>query len=110
MPRTLEERFTEAMFGIYYKAKDEAGYVATKFLGMVYENQGLSTAKTLINMSRPSDGYTALWERNRLDLTVEALVVDNEGWWPLFEESEIKRARDRLAKYGYAPRTKLGPG
>jgi hypothetical protein len=36
-----------------------------------------------------SEGYTALWERGRLDLTVEALIHDNPQWHPLFTPEEL---------------------
>jgi hypothetical protein len=49
----------------------------------------------------PSSGYTALWERNRLDLTVEALVTENPEWWELFTPAELERARKRLGEYRY---------
>jgi hypothetical protein len=41
------------------------------------------TAKYLINSINPSDGYTQLYERDRRDLTVEAIVVENTKWHPL---------------------------
>ena len=47
-----------------------------------------------------SEGYVALWERKRLDLTVEALILADE-WLPLFGEPEREIARTRLAQYGY---------
>lgn len=59
------------------------------------------TAKYLINAERPSDGFTHLYERGRLDLTVEAMVVENPQWHPLFTEAELERARRRLRAYGY---------
>lgn len=96
----LEAQFAQAMFGVYRLAKDEANYNATIFLQMLTDNGGLRTAKTLINASKPSDGYTALWERERLDLTVEAVVVENPIWHALFTPEEISRARRRLGKYG----------
>lgn len=99
----LEVKFTEAMFGIYRRAKTEANYPANIFLQMVTDNGGRRTAKTLINASRPSDGYTALYERSRLDLTVEALVVENPRWHSLFEPEELARARQRLKAYRYIP-------
>lgn len=70
----LETQFDHEMFEVYRRAKDEAGYNATIFLQMLTDNKGLRTAKTLINSSKPSDGYTALYMRGRLDLTVEALM------------------------------------
>ncbi|WP_319775171.1 hypothetical protein [Breoghania sp.] len=93
----LEEKFQGAMFDIYRRAKAEAGYNATVFLKMLNERGALSTAKYLLNADEQSDGYTALWLKGRLDLTVEALVAENEKWHPLFDPKEIERARARLA-------------
>jgi hypothetical protein len=100
----LSEQFNIAMFGIYRRAKDEADYPANIFLKMLSDKGGLVTAKYLINSPKPSDGYTALYERNRLDLTVEAEVVENKKWHALFTENEIQRARDRLKQYRYKPK------
>lgn len=93
--------FDQAMFYIYRRAKDEAGYSATLFLGMLSDRGGLATAKTLINSPKPSDGYTALYERQRLDLTVEAMVLKTLTWHELFTGEELARARHRLRQYGY---------
>ena len=100
----LEKQFDEAMFTIYRRAKDEAGYPANIFLGMLNNRGGRSTAKYLINAPKVSDGYTALYERGRLDLTVEALVIENKKWHELFEGEELVKARKRLIAYGYTPK------
>ncbi len=97
--------FDSAMFDIYRRAKSEAGYTANIFLQMLTANGGLATAKTLINAAKPSDGYTALYERGRLDLTVEAVVTESQRWRALFTEQELDRAQQRLKAYGYTPRT-----
>jgi hypothetical protein len=89
---TLKTQFDHAMFEIYRRAKAEANYPANIFLQMVTDKGGLATAKTLINAPKPSDGYTALWERGRLDLTVEAEVAENERWHLLFSPEEVERA------------------
>jgi hypothetical protein len=102
----LEKQFTEVMFDVYRRAKNEANYPATKFLQMVMDNGGLATAKTLINAAKPSDGYTALYMRNRLDLTVEAIVTENPQWHQLFTEEELKKATKRLKDYAYTPTTR----
>lgn len=99
----LSKQFDLAMFDIYKKAKAEAGYNATIFLRTVSDRGGLSTAKYLINAPKPSDGYTHLYERGRLDLTVEAMVVENPKWHSLFTVEEIAAAKKRLTKYGYQP-------
>ena len=92
------------MFDIYRQAKAEAGYDAKIFLKMISDRGGLETAKQLINARKPSDGYTYLFERGRLDLTVEAMVVESAQWHPLFSADELDRARKRLRQYGYQPR------
>jgi hypothetical protein len=104
----LDAQFDQAMFDVYRRAKDEAGYNATIFLQMLTDDGGRRTAKTLINAARPSDGYTALCLRGRLNLTVEALVVEDERWHPLFTEDELDRARKRLKDYQYEPRVTPG--
>jgi|SRR5947209_14759627 len=101
MDNPLEAAFDKAMMDIYVRAKAEANYTASIFHRMLCERGGLATAKQLINERIPSEGYTALWERGRLDLTVEAVVTDSSVWYPLFEPDELDRARRRLRDYGY---------
>jgi hypothetical protein len=100
MPDPLKQ-FDQAMFTIYQRAKSEAHYNATIFLNMLTSKGGLATAKYLINAEHPSDGYTHLYERGRLDLTVEAMIVENTQWHSLFTEPELAKARQRLRAYGY---------
>jgi hypothetical protein len=95
-----KEAFGRAMTEIYRRAKDEAGYHATIFLRMLSEHGPLETARRLINSSVPSDGFTHLWERGRLDLTVEAHVLRPE-FDVLFTDEERQRCRSRLAEYGF---------
>ncbi len=92
------------MMEIYVRAKAEANYTASLFHQMLCDRGGLPTAKQLINDRSVSTGYTALWERKRLDLTVEATVVDNPRWHALFTEHELLSARRRLQDYGYKGR------
>ena len=100
----LEAQFDAAMLDVYRRAKDEAGYNATIFFNMLSDHRGVRTAKTLINAAKPSDGYTALFLKGRLDLTVEAVVVENARWHDLFTDDEVLRARKRLREYQYQPR------
>ncbi len=97
----LEQKFEAAMFDIYKRAKSEAKYSATIFLNMLNGRGGLATAKTLINAESQSQGYTALMLANRLDLTVEALVVEDRRWASLFLPEEIAKARKRLEANQY---------
>ncbi len=97
----LEDRFDAAMLDIFRRAKSEANYNATRFFQMLTEHKGLETARILLHASGVSEGYTALWERKRLDLTVEALINDNPEYHSLFAEKELDTTRERLKKYQY---------
>jgi hypothetical protein len=100
----LVKRFHAAMVEIFHEAKRQVGYNATYFLRMVTDLGGLAAARRLLHSPTVSDGFTALWERGRLDLSVEALVLQ-EHFRGLFTEQDLERARERLAEYGYRPRS-----
>ncbi len=97
----LIDEFEQAMHNIYHRALSEAGYKASIFQNMLFTHGGLETARRLILSSKISDGYTALWERKRLDLTVEALIYDNEKWHKLFSTKEFAICTKRLKQYEY---------
>ena len=96
----LEREFDMAMMNIYHRAKSEAGYNATRFFQMLNEHRGLETARILLHAPHVSDGYTSLWERGRLDLTVEALILERK-WNQLFSNQERRIALNRLEEYKY---------
>ena len=98
---TLISEFDLEMLNIYQRALSEAHYRATRFLTMLHEHRGLETARLLIHSSTVSEGYAALWERKRLDLTVEAVIHDNTRWHPLFTEEELEICKKRLTDYDY---------
>jgi hypothetical protein len=100
MTTETQKRFHAAMIEVYNRAKTEAGYTASRFLTMITDQGGYEAARTLLLASSVSDGYTALWERKRLDLTVEAVILKPE-WRDLFSPEERNIARDRLTQYGY---------
>ena len=99
--QVLVEEFNQAMHDVYRRAISEANYRATRFLDMLYRHGGLETARILLHAPKVSDGYTALWEHGRLDLTVEAVIYDNAKWQPLFTEKELSICWNRLQDYGY---------
>jgi len=99
MSKPLEIEFHEAMLDIYRKAKSEAKYNAVRFLQMVTDHGDLEAAHTLIQSATVSEGYTALWERGRLDLTVEAMILNNERYQFLFSKEELAICAKRLKQY-----------
>jgi hypothetical protein len=93
--------FDDAMLEIYQRASSEAKYNASRFLQMLHEHRGLETARILLHSPNVSEGYTALWRKGRLDLTVEALIWNNPKWHPLFSQEELSICKERLDNYGY---------
>ena len=102
MTTDRELAFHGAMVDLYVRAKREANYNATYFLQMISDDQlgGYRTAKQLIHTTTPSLGYEALYDRGRLDLTVEAVILRPE-WADLFTDEERAIARRRLTDYGF---------
>jgi hypothetical protein len=103
MANDLQQRFEAALMDTNRRTLTETGYDAKRFLQMFFDIGGLRTAQELIATERVTEGYIAMWERDRLDLTIEALILQPE-WHPLFTDTERQTARDRLKKYGFTPK------
>jgi 5-methylcytosine-specific restriction enzyme A len=97
--KQLEIQFHKDMLSIYEKAK-KIGYNASRFKQMVANQGGYSVAKKFIQSNTPSEGFISLWELESLDLTVEALILEEE-YIPLFSLEERRIVADRLKEYGY---------
>jgi hypothetical protein len=97
--RDLEKEFHHAMVSIYERARHECGYNATRFLQMVNSRGGLQAARLLLH-GPLTDGFAALWELGRLDITMEALILQ-ATWSQLFTDEELEIARRRLQDAGY---------
>jgi hypothetical protein len=101
--KELEAEFDLEMLSIYQRALKEVNYKASRFHHMLIEYHGVETARILLHAPNVSEGYTALDERDRLNLTVEAIIHDNPKWYPLFTQDELAICTKRLKEYGYLP-------
>jgi hypothetical protein len=99
----LQDEFDVRMHEVYRAGKREARFSAPLFAEMLKEHGGLETAKRFLHSADYAAGFTALWERKRLDLTVEAMILKEEKWHPLFTPEELAICKKRLKEYGYAP-------
>jgi hypothetical protein len=99
----LEEEFDARMQKVYLDGKREGRYSAPLFAELLKNHGGLETARRFIHSADYAAGFTKLWERERLDLTVEAVILQEAKWHPLFTAEEIEVCRKRLADYGYPP-------
>ena len=60
----------------------------------------LKNAKRVLSGNRLSEGFDALAAKNRLDLSLEALVIDKR-FTALFTDEEANAALERLLAAGY---------
>jgi len=100
MKYSLEEQFNKDCWKIYNDTVVETKYRPEYYRQMLEELGGLNAAKQLLATTKPSEGFTKLWELGRLDLSVEALVIKNE-YNILFTDEEISTAKRRLEELGY---------
>lgn len=103
MNKSEDVGFTEFLRGKAAEAKRDLGYNPGDFLKMLASYGGYETVSKLIAEKNPSSGFETLWERRRLDLTVEALVLETH-WRRFFNDTLLQRAEARLKSAGYALR------
>jgi hypothetical protein len=93
---SLEAQLHEEMIAIYKNVGRETGYWAKRYLQRVRRVGGLQAAQDWLKpKSSPTSGLQKLVEINRLDLSVEALVL-RQPWSSLFSGEELQLAQRRL--------------
>jgi len=68
------------------------GYKPQAFMTMVINDGTVNAVKKLINSIKTPDGFTKLWELNRLDLSMENIILENE-WYNLFSDEDRNKAK-----------------
>lgn len=93
---SLEAELHEEMIAVYDRIKHETGYRAGRYLQRVRRVGGLKAAKEWLKpKSSPTRGLQKLAEIDRLDLSFEALVLQ-ERWSSLFTSRELQVARTHI--------------
>ena len=100
MNNTLHDAFHQKMVEVYERAKTECHYNPIRFHQMVQQIGGLATAKKLLASNHYPEGLTRLWELKRLDISMEATVLQ-EPWSGLFTSEELAVAKKRLKELSY---------
>ena len=88
----MEEKFLEALAANREKA--------AKLGVRIRPVADMKQARRNLSGSRVSDGFGDLADRKRLDLSLEALVIDRR-FTGLFSDEEANTALDRLLSAGY---------
>jgi hypothetical protein len=96
----LEKQFFNEMKEIYHKAAKEINSRLTRLLQMLSEKGGVATAISLVTKPGVTEGFIRLYENQRLDLSVEALVLKDE-YKELFDDTVREICANRLREYGY---------
>ncbi len=95
----LEQQFHAAMLDIYRVARRDLSYRVTRFLQFVESRGGVEAARQLLKGS-PSEGFAILWEKGRIDLSMEAHVLRTD-FRSLFTDQELRVGEDRLRQFGH---------
>ncbi|MFF3244261.1 hypothetical protein ACFYWY_11120 [Streptomyces sp. NPDC002870] len=100
MSTEAERRFHTDMVAGVDRLKREIGYNATRFAQMLGGLGGVAAARQLLRGHDASDGFTTLWEHDRLDVSVEAYVL--LPWYRgLFDEHHLETAMWRLTEHRF---------
>lgn len=100
MRSECERYFHRDMVRGVKRLKREISYPANRFMQLVGEYGGAGAARHLLNGPDASDGFTTLWERGRLDMSVEAHVL--LPWYTeLFTSEQLHTADRRLRDHKF---------
>ncbi|MDD3570479.1 MAG: hypothetical protein PHY44_05195 [Lachnospiraceae bacterium] len=98
--KELEMQFDKDLIARCKAAQKECGHNSARFIQAIERWGGVATAKELIKKSKLSDGFLALELKGRLDLTMEATVVDKK-FTQLFTDEEVNYCFEVLCESGY---------
>ena len=105
-----EADFHDEMLSLYRRSGMATGIWHHRFLRGVRQDGGLAYAKKRLAQEQRSTGFDDLVKAGRVDLSVEATVVEDR-YAHLFEQQELERAQQRLAAvpvHGF-PKKSEGP-
>lgn len=96
----LEKKFSVEWMKKAEEAQGIDGYNATRLLKNIEEHGGVSTVRRILERNGCSENFEILKKHNRLDLSMEALVVKGE-YGALFDDKEVNDCFSLLCDCGY---------
>ena len=90
----MEEKFLAA----WAQNREKAATLGVRMRPI--DADGMKNAHRILSGNRESDGFNLLAQKGRLDLSLEALVIDKR-FTALFSDDEANNALDRLLSAGY---------
>ena len=99
----LKQTFHEELLGLYKRIVKELKYKSPRLLEMMNKYGGYEAVIKILPTDAHTFDFTLLWEQERLDLSIEALVT-KERYKTLFPPDVIQFCQKRLDEYNYAPK------
>ncbi|WP_304508601.1 hypothetical protein [Anaerotignum sp.] len=96
----LEEKFSEEWMKKEKEAQGMEGYNPVRNLKNLQERGGVSVARRALDRNGCSDNFEILKKNNRLDLSMEVLIVKGE-YAVLFEDNEVNQCLALLCECDY---------
>lgn len=100
MSQQLEKELWDALLEASKEARDMLHYYPSHFLDMLQEKGAVRTSEELMSRPRITSGLTKLYELKRLDLSIEAIVLEH-SYKTLFQEETLNIARKSMRDLHY---------
>lgn len=100
MTNILINKFNDEVLQAIEESK-KIGYVPTRFIQMLQQsgNNAHEVVQRLV-IKNVSSGLERLWEKGRLELSMEAIMIKSE-YQKLFPQEIIKICEKKLKQFGY---------
>lgn len=98
----LKKAFHQEMINLCKRRNQELKYKSTRLLDFINKYGGYEAAVKYITTESNVQDFAILWENERLDLSVEALIT-KPLYASLFLEDIINHCAQKLKEYSYAP-------
>ncbi|MDD4842827.1 MAG: hypothetical protein PHU31_00630 [Anaerotignum sp.] len=96
----LEKKFSEEWMKKAEETQGMEDYNAARLLKSIQEHGGVSVAKRALERNGSSENFEVLKKNNRLDLSMEAIMVKGE-YGAFFEDDEVNQCLALLCDCGY---------
>ena len=96
----LEQAFTRELLNHLQDAWEQCGIAQKRLEAQAAQYGGVACAKELLRRRRLSEGFDALARANRLELSLEALVVAGK-YGELFTDEEVNSCFSTLCDAGF---------
>ncbi len=98
----LKKLFHQDMIDLYKQIIKSVKYKPTRLMDYINKYGGYEAAVKYISTESNVQDFAILWEKERLDLSVEALIT-KEQYRELFNEDIVNFCDRKLKEYSYAP-------